>query len=490
MEKAKTFIGISPIQAQGIASVLSGKLKVKIHEGRKWAYDFMTQAIEYRQEDLIYLSEIDVIANFLHEAGHANYSIAPHDLNWQGIEPNHKDKIKEHLLNLIEDFRIEDKLRASYPYAKSYLPLYSFKTAYFIYKLRAEYVNNGEKIPPYLLYCWAIYSGLAGKSYYFEDNEQGKDLINRVKKTLAFCKKARLSQSTHEVLDIIKEKVYPIIKDLLLDDKSPSFINLTYNPQDKEKPYFPDLLPAVRHLINPLANILNRLLTSVKFDKYVGSYRSGRLNEKKLYRFATGSDRLFQKKLEAKSKDYVFALVIDNSGSMGSWGQTREDTRIENALKGAILFSYVLEKIHIPFEIWGFNSLIKQYKRADQDLASIYKTAFKTMFDETHCNNANYNNDGEAINLVSKSLLTHKGKKVMFVISDGRPAPTAKSSFFEIKHEIRQAIKKKINLVGFGIGSDNACVKDYYPTPIVVDKVDELPQIIGKTLKSYLSKND
>ena len=63
-------IGVTSAEASSIASVLAGKFKVNIKEGRQWLYNFNTETIEYRQEDLNYLREDEVIANLLHDRLH------------------------------------------------------------------------------------------------------------------------------------------------------------------------------------------------------------------------------------------------------------------------------------------------------------------------------------------------------------------------------------------------------------------------------------
>src|SRR4030042_1275438 len=310
--------GITPYEAQQIASVLSGGLKVKIKEGNEWLYNYLDKTIYYRKEDLFSLRQLDVVANLLHEAGHAKYSTNPSKLKDGSKVPkekeNHRKGLKE-LLNMIEDFRIEDKLRMEYPYAKDYLPLYSFKTAFILNLLSQRFIDFGEKVPRIIVYCHAIYAQLAKVPFKIKD----KQIIKKVKLTTQSALKARKTKNTDEVLKIIVNEIYPHIKDLLDEYKPLSSQPMVAfsSSSSSSVPIYNDLYPSIKHLIKPTTNRFNRLLTDTKFDKLAGKFRTGKqLDKRRLYKFRLGETRLFQRKIEASTKDYVVSLVIDESGSM------------------------------------------------------------------------------------------------------------------------------------------------------------------------------
>lgn len=469
--------GVTPTEAHQIANLISGNLKVRIKEGEEWLYQFDEKTIYYRPADLSYLTEIDVVANLLHEAGHAKYSTSPSRLSYKRkVPPAHQKPLKEGVINLIEDFRIEDKLRASYPHAKDYLPLYSFKTAFILQKAKEQFMLG--KTPKYLEFCGGLYAHLAGVPNPVIDPE----VRERVELTKEWAVKARHTKNTQALTDIVVNKIYPHIKEYLnnFPDRTME-IRVVYS--DVETPPYQDLYPTIKNLINPTANRLNRVLTDVKFNKLAGKYRTGKkLNKRRLYRFRLGDDKLFQRRLEPSTKDYAFALVVDESGSMA------DGNRIREAVRSAILFSYVLDKLKIPFSLHGFNKKIKHYKKPSETFTPKTKKIFGKMFLGAYTGGENNNtNDAWAINQVAKLMMGYKGKRVMMVVSDGNPYPDGEGLKYILPQEIKKAEKMGIEVIGIGIGSEQN-VDEYYRLCLDVPTVENLPEAIIAMLKNKLKK--
>ena len=290
------------------------------------------------------------------------------------------------------------------------------------------------------------------------------------------------------MLKIIVNEIYPHIKDLLDEYKPLSSQPMVAfsSSSSSSVPIYNDLYPSIKHLIKPTTNRFNRLLTDTKFDKLAGKFRTGKqLDKRRLYKFRLGETRLFQRKIEASTKDYVVSLVIDESGSM------TDDFKNKNAVKTAILFSHVLYNLKIPFSLTGFNELIKHYKKPNQTFSPFTKQTnkiFQSMYENTYGEGHHWNNDGEAINQVAKQLLEFKSKKLMLIISDGEPAPSPESRKYEINQEIKKAEKQGIEIIGFGIGAGCSSVPNYYRNHVLVQKVEELPEALISSLRNKLKK--
>lgn len=475
-------IGVSKLEARRIAGVLSGNLKVPIEEGEAWAYDFKKKSIIYRPEDLSTLTEREVVANLLHEAGHAKYSLAPSDLKWgKNVEEKHRSRLSL-LVNVIEDFRIEDQLRKDYPYAKDYLPEWSFKTKFILESYAQQMLTMEGKVPKYLEYCFQSYAELAKVKIY---NPLNKEVKSAVRKTKGAANMGRYSSSTQDIANTISQKIYEHIKPFLdewPEDKTGD--GVVFAPGIKRKPY-EKLYKDIEKLIPPTTRIFERLLTDVKYDKYGGHYRSGpKIDTRKLYKARTGNTRVFQKRIEAGTKKYIFSLLVDISGSMTDYD------KLPNAIRAAMLFAAVLDKLKIPYVLHSFNANINYHKKPHNKINVEMSTIWEEMWDGAYSEAAAYNNDGLAVKTVSEIMNKYagEGRRVMFVMSDGNPVEDHNGMNFPLEREIEIATKQGIEIIGIGIGYGH-CVGAYYNNNALAPDVRELPAVLVKTLKKAVRKH-
>lgn len=535
MKYTQSMLGVTVAEAQSIASVLSGQLKVTIREGREWKYDEDRGAVTYRKEDLKVLTQEDVIANLLHETGHAKYTQDLRMWNFGTIPPQHKLGVKL-CVDLLEDFRMEDKLRGDYPYAVDYLPTYSFKTKWYFQEVTKQYEQKAlesgqaQEIPKLIQYLNLIYSYISGEAVLVL-GETNKEVQEAVKKTQEKMQDIRdNATSTLDIVKAIREDIYPDIKHLFEDSpdpqKSPSSGEgedgdgegkpkpgagkpsprdgfdsketqsiahgfgavLSDVPEEEHEPY-DDMYPYIKNLINKTADKLRKVLTDKAFDKFEGKFTSGKkLNQRRMYKPRLGDYRVFQRRIEASQKDYEFALVVDMSGSMSG-------SKIKHAVQASMLFGHVLEKLEIPHIIYGFNRYMFPYKQSAQKYdKKMGMSIAKSMWAETYGEDgskhgAGDNNDAEAVYQVKKLLQSSKStKKIMMVFTDGQPANSEDLSYKhrDLAREVKKTISEGINVIGVGLhygGLDR-----YYPHNIVVDDMDKLPDETVKIVKQALKK--
>ena len=491
-------LGVTAFEARVIANFLAGTFKVTIAAGLFWAYNHQHKTIFYRPEDLNNLYEDEVVANLMHEVGHARYTGDPATYKWTNVKhKSHRDKLI-FLLNALEDFRVEDLMRSYYLHAKFYLPEYSFKTRFIIEKVNREY-RYGKK-PKYQQYCWAIYTHLAKAPLPKID----PDVALAVQKTKAWTVKCRKAVNTQRSVAIVDKYIYPHIKDWLDDWEDPTEgwsgrsvvtaqgtsphssgenqetqeglrivggAGYTDSKNQDDHYRFKDAERDIRSLIPPTIASLNRLLTDVKFDKLVGGYRSGpALNEKRLYRARLGDDRVFTRRVEASNKDYIFALLVDTSGSM-------EGKPLHYAYQTAVLFSLVLERMGMPYMIYGFHNFTTEYKNASESLSA----KMKRKLDEMYTSGGGGTDMTEGLKQTLKEMSKHQNQKILFVITDGEPddVTATKRMLAEAKHQ-------GVVTVGISVGDENGSVTKLFDYSVVTTSNKAIPKLLIKNLKGRL----
>lgn len=242
---------------------------------------------------------------------------------------------------------------------------------------------------------------------------------------------------------------------------------------------------------------LKSIMKDNMYKREWGAYRTWKLNTSKLFKFPSGSDRLFKRKILRRHKDYKVTLLVDQSGSMTSSEKNR------HAAKGTILLAEVLNKVWIPFEIRGFNEKDYLYKRFSEPFTWKNRRQLERIILESHWYNAWGNNDGWAVNLAShyiRKASTKRTERILIVLSDGQPAPSTSqipreekhrfpnnSSFYEfdLHTEIAKA-EKDITCIGIGINASH--VSQYYKQNVIVNDVSQLPQQLLLRLKSNIRR--
>jgi cobalamin biosynthesis protein CobT len=351
--------------------------------------------------------------------------------------------------------------------------------------------DEGIDVPPYLYYVWELYGRMSEMpiSFHIKDKDIKEEVERIVDETFDYAILARGKESTQELLDVVLDKIYPLIKHWL---DFPEFmcepLRVSFTFSREKAPFYENSLKNLQGVAKLLEEKMKRLLSDNLFSHYAGAYLTGKkVNEKRLYRFGTGNFKLFERKIVAKKNNYVFALLVDESGSMTrNYGGNGEN--IKKAVDTAIVFSLVLEKLGIDYELWGFNTGVRQYKKAGGRLdTKIFERMFLSAWagdSPDPENDASYNCDGFAIKTVFESLMRSPKEKVLFVISDGCPAPPFNHGE-RLEFELAKA-EKKIKVVGFGIGNGTFSVPSFYRHNVVCDNVKELPTLLVKQIGKYL----
>lgn len=233
---------------ESIGRGLSGDFKLTIQEGPGWAYDFKTNTIMYKKEDLMNKSEDYGLGVILHETGHRRYS------RWVRDPDLEQNPAMALLSNGVEDPRINNLMISRYAGSKPF-----FRAIYdeeFLKKTEADYRKDmidqmtkqmgmprdkaekavarmKEVIPRHMQYILALIY-----DWYTEGQRpswlKNKEVIAALDKTQKDYREAyqlrrdiffddltpkEIFEQADETYKIVKEKLWPEYKKLIDEDK-------------------------------------------------------------------------------------------------------------------------------------------------------------------------------------------------------------------------------------------------------------------------------
>jgi hypothetical protein len=258
---------------------------------------------------------------------------------------------------------------------------------------------------------------------------------------------------------------------------------------------YEELYADVAQFIPYFVKKINSIMTDNKLDRAGGTYRSGKLNTKILYKWKCNNPKLFKRKIMRQHKDYSVYLLVDQSGSMCS------RSKILNAARACVLMAEVLKKSGIDFAIRGFNLKHKVYKTFNQSYNWAVKRDLENIVIASTKTGSGGNNDGYNINRASYELSKRTGEKIMIVISDGQPNESTwaipekdikrlKGNYryyddFNLKEEIVKA--KQLNTL-IGVGINASYVEDFYPQAVLCNDIDALPNQLLNILRKNIRR--
>ena len=248
--------------------------------------------------------------------------------------------------------------------------------------------------------------------------------------------------------------------------------------------------------VTQLSNRLYRLFMSKKKKNIIKGKRSGKLCCSNLHKLRVDDNRVFTHKSEVEGKNTAVTLLVDLSGSM-------HGDRHQCAVSAAYLFCSVLERLRIPCEVLGFSTggiSVGNVGRRENITLGIFKSFSEKTTPETsgrfcHLYKGNSsskvfrnNDDGEAI-LMSLGRLANRPeeRKIMFVFSDGQPNCHT-SNGCEYKHLVNvvKDIEQDKRYEIYAVGIQTESVKKFYSNYSVIDKPEELSNVIVTQLTKKL----
>ncbi|MCR4311168.1 MAG: hypothetical protein NUV54_01185 [Candidatus Taylorbacteria bacterium] len=201
-----------------------------------------------------------------------------------------------------------------------------------------------------------------------------------------------------------------------------------------------------------------------------------------------------QPESSGEETDYAFLLQIDLSGSMS------RGNKIEEAFKAIVLLSETLNNLNIHFEIDGFQDLLLEFKRFEEQLDESMRLKLNQLLLEVENknpsghNNAGDNDDGACLREASQHLANQTAReKILIVLSDGQPAMDSgrkgqgqlDRELKEVIREIRENTDQKL----IGVGINSSAVSTYYENNLPNVDAKELAETLGEILRSVIERN-
>lgn len=241
-----------------------------------------------------------------------------------------------------------------------------------------------------------------------------------------------------------------------------------------------ELLPAIDALVRILERVW-RPTTRVRWRG--GALHGQRPDLRRVMARGARPDRLdvWQHKSVPDRRDPRFLLAIDLSGSMAG-------LPIEAAFRGLVLVAEALDRLGLPFALYGYQDALIPFKAADRPLA-VARPQLETLPLEvvgrrpSGRNRPEHNWDGPVLDALVAEAEQLAGDPVLLVVSDGAPSGPAPAL-----ERLRAAIARvppRMTLVGVGIGAAGAPVADVYPHAVRCS-LSDLPQALGRCLQDAL----
>jgi len=257
-----------------------------------------------------------------------------------------------------------------------------------------------------------------------------------------------------------------------------------------------------------IAPIRQRMLLDLLSKKKLWSRdkEEGSLDDRSLFRVPLNDKRVFKKREKREGLNTVFGMLVDCSSSM-----SRE--RIRKAVELVIAMSEILEPIHVPFEVWGFNHrsrsdgnsiMARGYTRASPLTMYQVKLFGETLRERAGAiaslmdRAAETTPLGEPIMYVGERLLErYERRKVLLVVTDGLPMANHEWGGVSEQQVIEEHTKKVISrltregveVFGAAIGSDHR-VEDFFPKWVKYNEADKLLSDFYPKLSKLLKGED
>lgn len=122
-----------------MANIFSAQHNITVKIGKTWAIDLKTKTLEYNPTQLMFGTKANVVVSLLHEIGHLRYTTHMDDLKKVGMIKKYKEAFA--VLNVFEDFRIDELMKQSYAGAED---IYEANVA-VVNELAKKYVEKAER---------------------------------------------------------------------------------------------------------------------------------------------------------------------------------------------------------------------------------------------------------------------------------------------------------------------------------------------------------
>ncbi len=264
-----------------------------------------------------------------------------------------------------------------------------------------------------------------------------------------------------------------------------------------------------------VSGVRQRLLQTLLAEpraRWRGDLEEGNVNPRALHRLVcpaagrAGTPRVFRRRERVKKLRTAVTLLVDESSSM-------HGKQIVLAMQTALVFCEALSRLNIATSVIGFSTATRDPNLDDalaqtglliSEIRARYRTiplrhtVYKRFGEAFHKVSDRMDNMrtrsltplGESMLFAAKTLAErHEERKVLFVLTDGRPEVKLGSedaTFSHAKAAIKRIEKAGMDVALLGIMAP--VVNALHRRSVVINRVDDLPRAAMRQLQSVLSK--
>ena len=231
-------------------------------------------------------------------------------------------------------------------------------------------------------------------------------------------------------------------------------------------------------------------------NRKVYGQKSGTLSGRSLYRLKMKDvggvrERVFHRRILNKSKDVAVTVLVDLSGSMGSFGGPKARAAVAAV---AHLHDVISKQLNIPLEVLGYSETTMANSANDVGIGVIFQQFGKAVPNDRIIEGMRKamafngcNRDGETLLWARERLLARKSSRhIMIVISDGQPKARSGRDVAGFTKDVVKQIEREgmIDLYAIGLRTDS--VRYFYSQYKVINEPDELEGALLTVLKDKI----
>ena len=219
----------------------------------------------------------------------------------------------------------------------------------------------------------------------------------------------------------------------------------------------------------------------------IRNQKRGKIDKRMLHRIPSGRMDLFKTEIVKEDKPLDICLLVDESGSMGSYTMSK-------ARDAAISLKEALGD-NDQLNLWVYGHSADEQKRGNTDMIEYWSPTMKDRPMAMGGMRARYENrDGNAIVASAQRVKTESdqpnAKKLMIVLSDGAPSADNYRGDSAVRHT-RKCVKsiesKGWNVIQVGFaGSRSYTMERMFSNWIYVDDTDKLGDKVSKIIRKVL----
>ena len=258
--------------------------------------------------------------------------------------------------------------------------------------------------------------------------------------------------------------------------------------EEYTKRYYDEALDTMKASISQLKKKID-LYGDTRINT-IRNQRRGKLDKRMLHKIPLGRTDLFKNVIIDEDKPLDVCLLVDESGSMGTW-KMRKARECAIALREAL-------KDNQALNLWVFGHTADGYEwdgKGGTNMSVYWSPTYKSDLKAMGAMRArSENRDGMAILASAERVKAESpsigSNKLMIVISDGEPSADKYRFNVSVPHTkkcVRHIETQGWNVIQVGIsGARERIMKEMFTNYIMVEDTDQLPTQVSKIIRKVI----